>query len=530
MKPDTAATEQDQDSTNRQDLTSMARGGMLNLAGVVINTVFNFALVIVVTRGLGGTATGIFFESIALFNIVATAAQWGADVGAVRSIPRYRVLGRAADVRHSITAAFLPAVAVGAALSVVLFALAGPLGQLLTNGAHGDDLTPALRVLAPFLPVSAAYTVSLAVTRGFGTMVPATLIDKVGRAMAQPTFVLVVVLLGLSSTAVSLAWVTPFAFGLVAALLWSRHLLRAGDRGAGAGSQPSVGRRAVFREFWLFTAPRGLASMFAVIILWLDTLLIGALRSSAEAGVYAAATRYLAFGVFINVAIAQVVAPKLSEVLASGHHERARSIYATATSWLMALAWPLFLVMIVLAPALLSLFGPGYEQAQAAVMILGATMLVATGVGPVDIVLLMAGKSSWNLLNTIAAVTANVVLNLLLIPRFGITGAAAAWSASILLNNLLPLAQVWIVIHLHPFGRGSLIVAASAVVWFVGVGLAARQLAGDDLWGLLMVGAVATPLYLASLWRFRDKLHLPLLRDALRRSAPTGAEDAVAEW
>jgi O-antigen/teichoic acid export membrane protein len=319
------------------------------------------------------------------------------------------------------------------------------------------------------------------------------------------------------------------AFGLVAALLWSRHLLRAGDRDAGVGSQPSVGRRAVFREFWRFTAPRGLASMFAVIILWLDTLLIGALRSSAEAGVYAAATRYLAFGVFINVAIAQVVAPKLSEVLASGHHERARSIYATATSWLMALAWPLFLLMIVLAPALLSVFGPGYEQAQAAVMILGATMLVATGVGPVDIVLLMAGKSSWNLLNTIAAVTANVVLNLLLIPRFGITGAAVAWSASILLNNLLPLAQVWIVVHLHPFGRGSLIVAASAVVWFVGVGLLARRLAGDDLWGLLVVAVVATPLYLASLWRFRDQLHLPLLRDALRRSPTAGDEDVVAE-
>ena len=61
-------------------------------------------------------------------------------------------------------------------------------------------------------------------------------------------------------------------------------------------------------------------------------------------------------------------------------------------------------------------------------MILGGAMLVATAVGPVDIVLLMSGKSLWNLLNTAVAVTANIVLNLLLIPHLGITGAAIAWA------------------------------------------------------------------------------------------------------
>ncbi|MEO8423492.1 MAG: flippase [Actinomycetota bacterium] len=510
-----------------QDLTTVARGGMLNLVGVVVNTVFNFLLVVVVTRGLGGTATGIFFESIALFNIAATAAQWGADVGIVRAIPRYRALGRMADVQHSINAAIIPATLVGIAFSALLFGLAGPLGRLLTNGAHGGDLTPTLRVLAPFLPISAAYTVSLAVTRGFGTMVPSTLIDKVGKAITQPLFVFVVVLLGLSSTAIAVAWAAPFALGLAAALVCSRLLLRR-NRGTIDEGQPSIGRGAVFREFWLFTTPRGLASMFSVIILWLDTLLIGALRSSAEAGVYAAATRYLSLGQFIGVAIAQVVGPKLSEVLASNDHERARSVYATTTWWLMVLAWPLYLTMIVHAPTLLSVFGPGYQQAQAIMVILGSSMLVATLVGPVDVVLLMAGKSSWNLLNTIAAVVANVVLNLILIPRFGITGAAVAWSASILLNNLLPLMQTWRIVHLHPFGRGSVIVAASSVVCFGGLGLVGREI-GHGLVGPVATGLVAVPIYLAVLWRFRGPLHLAVVREALRRRGPAPVDGLIPD-
>jgi O-antigen/teichoic acid export membrane protein len=513
----------------RDDLTTVARGGLLNLVGVVTNTVFNFMLVVIVTRGLGGTATGIFFESIALFHIAATAAQWGADVGAVRTIPRYRTLGRLADVRHSIRAALVPPFVVGVVFAAALFYLAAPLGALLTNGAHGEDLTPALRALAPFLPISTAYIVSLAVTRGFGTMVPTNLIDKMGKALAQPALVFFVIVAGFSGAALAVAWAIPFALGLAAALVWSRVLLRRIDIGSADDGSTSMGRRHVFREFWRFTAPRGLASMFAVIVLWLDTLLIGALRSPGEAGVYAAATRYLAFGQFVGVAIAQVVGPKLSEVLTARHQDRARSVYATATWWLMALAWPIYLTMIVLAPALLSVFGSGYSDASTVLAILGSTMLVATLVGPVDIVLLMAGKSSWNLLNTLLAVVVNVVLNLLLIPPLGITGSAIAWSASILVNNLLPLAQIWKVVDLHPFGRGSVMVGVSALFCFGLLGLVARSLLGQTLQAVVLTAVIGGSLYLGLLWRFREALQLAVLREAIRRRpSPTG-EDALRE-
>ena len=196
----------------------------------------------------------------------------------------------------------------------------------------------------------------------------------------------------------------------------------------------------------------GWPGVFATAILWLDTLLLGALRSPAEAGVYAAATRYLAVGQFIGVAISQVVGPKLSELLASSERDRSRlrQVFATSTAWLMLLSWPLYLTMIVMAPSLLAVFGERYPVAERVLMILGGAMLVATAVGPVDIVLLMSGKSLWNLLNTTVAVASNVVLNLLLIPHLGITGAAIAWAVSILLNNLLPLLQVWRVARRAP--------------------------------------------------------------------------------
>jgi O-antigen/teichoic acid export membrane protein len=346
-------------------------------------------------------------------------------------------------------------------------------------------------------------------------MVPSTLIDRFGRSAAQPVLAALTLAAGFGVFALVLAWTVPYVAALVVVAWWIVRRLRRLERKAEGGS--TAGARAVFAEFWRFAGPRGLASVFAVVILWVDTLLIGALRSPAEAGAYAAATRYLAFGQFIGLAVAQVVGPKLSEVFATGDLGRTRSVYATATWWLIALAWPFYLTMIIMAPALLSVFGSGFEATQDALVILGVAMLVATIVGPVDMVLLMGGKSSWNLINTVAALVVNVGLNLLLIPRWGIGGAAVAWSASILVNNLLPLAQVWVSMGLHPFGWGSLMAGGSAVVSFGLVEGLARAVGADSLAALIPALLIAGIVHLAILWRFRDPLHLPTLIEAIRR-------------
>ncbi len=101
------------------------------------------------------------------------------------------------------------------------------------------------------------------------------------------------------------------------------------------------------------------------------------------------------------------------------------------------------------------MFGRDFAGGEVVLVVLAATMLVATAVGPVDVVLLMGGRSSWNLVNTVVALGANLALNVALIPRYGLAGAAVASAVGILLNNLLPLAQVWRSMGLHPFGPGA---------------------------------------------------------------------------
>ena len=137
----------------------------------------------------------------------------------------------------------------------------------------------------------------------------------------------------------------------------------------------------------------------------------------------------------------------------------------------------------------------------------------------------MGGAITWNLVNTVLALGVNLALNVVLIPRYGLAGAAAASAAGTLLNNLLPLVQVWRSMGLHPFGSGVAVAAGLSAGCFGLLGVGLRALLGPTLPGLAVYAVAAGGLYAALLWRFRAYLDWEALRGVLsrRRPRPAGA-------
>ena len=150
-------------------------------------------------------------------------------------------------------------------------------------------------------------------------------------------------------------------------------------------------------------------------------------------------------------------------------------------------------------------------------VILGLTMLIATGCGQVDMVLTTTGRTSWSLLNGLAAVGTNVGLDLALIPRYGITGAAIGWAAAIVITNLVPLAQVASVVKVHPFGRGTLAACALTTISFGLIPLGAHYLVGRQVWVSALGAAAGCVVLAAGLWLLRGPLQLALLPGIPRR-------------
>jgi O-antigen/teichoic acid export membrane protein len=135
-------------------------------------------------------------------------------------------------------------------------------------------------------------------------------------------------------------------------------------------------------------------------------------------------------------------------------------------------------------------------------------MLLSSACGLVDVVLITVGKTTWNLLDTLLAFVVNVGVDLLLIPRFGITGAAIGWALAIVVRNVAALVQVSSRFGFRPLSRLSVDVAASAAVAFAAVPGAALIAFGDDSRAIAVAVAAGAAGYALQLWWMRRRLHL----------------------
>lgn len=512
--------------SDRRDVTTMAKGGAINLVGSAGQAMFNAIILLVLGRGLGAGGSGSFLEAIAVFNIVAVTAALGVETGFIRAVSRARADGRIGRLGRTFRVGYVPVVVAGVVAAVVLLVAVEPIARVFGDAEHTAEIAGYLRVMAAFVPLGALAVATLGATRGFETMLPTVVVDRLGKYGMQALAIAVGVMVGLSARALATAWAVPVALASAWSVWWLRRLwLRGVAREAARGpdgppaaeADPVESLRDVVRDFWTFTLPRTFASIFRITVQWLDVLLVGALMSPAAAGIYATATRLLQFGLAAALAVGQVSQPMISRLLARGHHAATKSLYGTATAWQVLMTWPQYLGVAIFAPALLALFGQEFLAGTTVVVILAVSAMIGSASGPVDMVLLMAGKSLWSFWNTALSLGLNVVLNLILIPRWGITGAAFAWAVSRVVGNLVPLLQIALALDLHPFGAKWVRSAVASLVAFGATGLAVRAWAGPTLPAALGYGVLAMAVYVPLLYRQREELDLAAILGALQR-------------
>jgi O-antigen/teichoic acid export membrane protein len=506
------------DGARRRDLERVASDGSLKFAGSILSDLFGFFFVLVATHGFGGRNAGHFFEAMALAMICSNIAKLGADTAFVRFIPRYRAQGRVADVRPMLMVGFGPVVLLATLFGAGMFFF-GPQLAGLFGRQHPEDLVPYFRLFGVFLPAITAYAVSLAASRGFGSMKPLVVVDNVMVPIGRTAIAAAGALAGLGGLVLGYATTGTMTIGLIVILLWIRRMLLKVERTERSGASGRSGRRALFGEFWTFAGPRGFASIFATFSSNINTLLLGALYTASGVTAFAAASRFMKLGTLALVAIFYTIAPQISGLLAHNERGRAQAVYQVSTWWVMMGSWPVYFVLAVWAPLLMRLFPKGLTGGAEALTILSLGMLVSMACGPVSAILLMGGHAVWNLANTAISLVVNVVLALVLIPHYHVQGAAVATSVGIALNNLLALLEVGVFMRLGTLGPGFGIVAVASAVCFGGLGLVFRFSVGETWATFMLFSVISCGLYLVALLRFRHRLELPLLWETvIRRS------------
>ncbi|GID26546.1 lipopolysaccharide biosynthesis protein [Paractinoplanes brasiliensis] len=496
-----------------------ARGGLANMAGSALAGGTGVAVTWIVARSLGAEQAGAFFAATAAFVLAGGLAKLGTQTGLVYWPARLRATGRTHLLGACLRTGLMPVMVLSVVLAVAMW-LAAPAIARLTAGESAHVVgahTAGLRVLALFLPLQAMTDALLTATRGYRAMRPTVTLDRLLRSGMQLGLVGLAGVTALWTAAslpmFALAWAAPYLPVTILSAYALRRLYR--EAKAPGVTTRRAERSALRREFWRFTGPRAIASVAQLALQRIDVLLVAAFGGLVAAAVYAVAGRFVVLIQFANQGISQSVQPRLAEALAVGDRRAANDLYQTATGWLVLVTWPVNLLVIFFAPVWLRLFGDRYAaEGVAVVAVLAGAMLVATGCGMVDMVLAMAGRTSWNLVNVLVALAVTVVLDVLLIPRYGALGAAIGLACSMVVNNLLPLIQVGRSAGLHPFGRGTRAAGLLAVACF---GVLPWCLTAVSL-GRTSAVLVAVPVFLAGAWLLRVPLALDAFKPMRRTS------------
>ncbi len=546
-----------------QEAGAVARGSILNITAMILGAVLSFALTVLVSHWLPPRDVGALFELIALFTILSYTFVLGADTGLTRWISRARAIGGVRDVRRILMVAAAPVLIIGTAAAGGVWLAAPALAATFLRGVNPAAGSADVRIVAPLVPLGALSICILAAARGFGRMWPYLAVEGLGKPGLRIGLVSAALIAGWGLRGALTGWCVPIVAGVAAGWLVLERLIKAEIRTAartpprvvgGAGAQPAMARHRaagpqprsgrshglhrltaqaawhrngrLAGDFWRFAAPRGFAGVFQITVLWLDILLVGALVSSYGAGIYAAVSKLALVGTFALEGTRLAIGPQFSALLARRERARAAGLYQSATRWLMLASWPVYVLFAIFPAVVLRIFGPRYVAGAAALVVISLAMLINLGTGNVTVVLLMGGKSSWNMVNTLAALVVNVSLNVLLLPRIGIVGAAIAWAASIAVDNIAAVIEVNWLLGLAPFGRGYGLVAAATAGCFGMTGVVMRMIDGQTLPALVAAAAAGLMACLAVVYLGRRRLRLADLTVVLR---PAAARTAASQ-
>ncbi len=196
----------------------------------------------------------------------------------------------------------------------------------------------------------------------------------------------------------------------------------------------------VYKTFLGASAPLFLVSSLGLIMERINIYMIGYYVDSGEVAIYNSASQIAIITSFMLMAVNQVFSPTISELYTKGEIKRLNIIYSKIIVGLFLISSIILCVIILFRYQIMGIFGEGYiEKGVIILIIISIGQLINAVSGPNGYILVMTGNQNYNLLASVLTLSAVIFLNFILIPKFGVLGAAVSGMSALIINNILKL-------------------------------------------------------------------------------------------
>jgi O-antigen/teichoic acid export membrane protein len=410
----------------RGDRAQTQRDALVAFTIRVLSAGILYVSQIVLARWMGGFEYGIYVFVWTWVLVLGGLSNLGISTVMIRFLPEYRE--RCEDDKARGLLRYGRLLVLGASTLTALAGLAGL--KLFGNHLSSYYVLPAYLALV-CVPMVTLTDVQDGVGRGRGWMLEGLVPPYVLRPLLVLVAMTVAHALGWpmsATTAAMAAIVATWTTAVVQTALLNRRM--SGDLPKGPATRPP--------DFWLKTSLPLLAITGSELLLQnTDVLVVSYFLTPSDAGTYFAAAKTMALVMFVHYAVGSAVANRLSALNARGDDAALKMAVRDAVRWTF---WPSLAAaaaILALGYPLLMLFGPQFTAGYPVMFVLVLGFLGRAAMGPSEFILNMLGQQRACAAVITSMALLNFVLNILLVPRFGIIGAAISGAVALVTGALL---------------------------------------------------------------------------------------------
>lgn len=426
---------------NERNMLQAAKGGGITFAGKLFTFACRLAITFLMARFLGAGQYGLYNLALTALTVAAALAAFGLDTALVRYIAMFARRDDSASVWGTLQIGLGLTMGLSLLIGGGLFGLAG---TIATEIFHEPRLAPLLRLAAVVVPFLTLSNVLASATQGFKKMQYAT----VARDVAQPLIRLVLIVVLVAAGASAAGALAVYGIAVAASAIMLLHFLH---RKLFSLRRPLREARRETRQILGFSAPVFLSDLMTTFRDNVQTLLLGALSTITSVGIFAVASQMNMVGSMFQSAIAVASRPIIAELFDQGDRAQLGRMYQTTTKWVVTANLPMFLTLVLFPAEILSIFGRSFVAGSTALVLLACAIMADVSTGQCGIILDMTGHTMWKLVNSIVRLALSLGLSVLLIPHWGVVGAAASTLLVVSTINIMRMFQVFFLFGLLPY-------------------------------------------------------------------------------
>lgn len=445
----------EEDDTETGEQLTLFKGGFFGIGGQLIGKLSGFVFVMLVTRFVTQEVYGSFVLAVSVITFIAGIASLNLFRSLDYFIPRLLEKGRVDESRRVFWKVMISAVILSLFASVLIFLFRNEIARIFNE----PNLALVLSILVISVPLISARKVLNSFFKSVKNIKYYSLSTYIIPSISKFLFFLAFAILGLKL----LALVTSYIISIILALFIggilaarSTKILDLDLKSAKSYFLPEGGKDSDvgFSEIMDYSLPLVFAGVIYATLGQVDFWVIGYFSSSAMVGAYKV-------GYTLSIQIAIVLAgfrpifkPVISGLSGNEDWSGVKEEYSRITRWIIMFTLPIIISLLIFPSGYLALFFTReYAIAAMALSALVIGRFINACMGLEGMMLEGLGMTRLTLLNTIAMLGTNVVLDILLVPLFGITGAGIATATTVSLGGVLGLFELYYFKNIHPYQK-----------------------------------------------------------------------------